>query len=76
MTTATWFPTLMTRPPQEGCELAITLHRRGVQYTPPDVGILKSLRADAENAHRLMALVQVVAVNCQTVAAANNCWRK
>lgn len=71
-----WLPSLMTETPQEGFELAITLSRRGVKYTQPNVEVLKRLRPDyAENADSLTAASQVVAINFQTIAAANNYWR-
>ena len=72
-----WLPSLITETPQQGFELAITLSRRGVKYTQPDVDTLKKLRPDyANNAEALTAASHVVAVNFQTVAAANNYWRK
>ncbi len=72
-----WLTTLITATPQEGFELAITLSRRGVKYTQPNVDILKKLRPEyAEDAEALTAASQVVAINFQTVAAANNYWRK
>ncbi|MCC6299052.1 MAG: hexameric tyrosine-coordinated heme protein [Anaerolineales bacterium] len=73
----TWLPTLITATPQEGFELAITLSRRGVKYTQPNPDVLHKLRpAYSENADSLTAASQVVAINFQTVAAANNYWRK
>lgn len=73
----TWLPTLITDTPQEGFELAITLSRRGVKYTQPDVEVLHKLRpVYANNADSLTAASQVVAINFQTIAAANNYWRK
>ncbi|QHS10078.1 hexameric tyrosine-coordinated heme protein [Sinimarinibacterium sp. NLF-5-8] len=73
----TWLASLITATPQEGFELAITLSRRGVKYTQPDVDTLKKLRPDyANSAEALTAASQVVATNFQTVAAANNYWRK
>ncbi|MCZ2122955.1 MAG: hexameric tyrosine-coordinated heme protein [Anaerolineales bacterium] len=75
--TDTWLPTLITATPQEGFELAILLSRRGVKYTQPDVEVLKKLRPDyANSAEALTAASEVVALNFQTVAAANNYWRK
>ncbi|MGB3975721.1 MAG: hexameric tyrosine-coordinated heme protein, partial [bacterium] len=60
-----------------GFELAITLSRRGVKYTQPDVEVLKKLRpVYSTNADSLTAASQVVAINFQTIAAANNYWRK
>lgn len=71
-----WLTSLITATPQEGFELAITLSRRGVKYTQPDPEMLKKLRPDyAESADSLTAASQVIAVNFQTVAAANNYWR-
>ena len=72
-----WLPSLITETPQQGFELAITLSRRGVKYTQPDADTLKKLRPDyANNAEALTAASHVVAVNFQTVAAANHYWRK
>ena len=74
--TDTWLPSLQTATAQEGFELAITLSRRGVKYTQPDPAVLKRLRSDyAESAEDLTAASQVIAINFQTVAAANNYWR-
>jgi hypothetical protein len=71
-----WLPSLITDTAQEGFELAITLSRRGVKYTQPDTEVLHELRPDyAKSADSLTAASQVVAVNFQTVAAANNYWR-
>ncbi len=71
-----WLTSLVTATPQEGFELAITLSRRGVKYTQPDTEVLKKLRpVYANDADSLTAASQVVAINFQTVAAANNYWR-
>ena len=73
----TWLTSLITATPQEGFELAITLSRRGVKYTQPDPAVLHKLRPEYSNdAHELTAASQVIATNFQTVAAANNYWRK
>ncbi|MEH8020490.1 hexameric tyrosine-coordinated heme protein [Rheinheimera metallidurans] len=72
-----WLNTLITNTPQEGFELAITLSRRGVKYTQPNPETLKALRPEyANSADGLTAASHVIAVNFQTVAAANNYWRK
>ncbi|MFA7322658.1 MAG: hexameric tyrosine-coordinated heme protein [Dokdonella sp.] len=74
--TDTWLKSLITATPQEGFELAITLSRRGVKYTQPDSATLKKLRPEyADSADGLTAASQVIAINFQTVAAANNYWR-
>ncbi|BBO73201.1 hypothetical protein DSCW_06180 [Desulfosarcina widdelii] len=71
----TWLSTLKTDSPQEGFELAIKLSRMGVKYTQPSDEIRKRLREDyANNADSLIAASQVVAVNFQTIAAANKYW--
>ena len=46
----TWLPTLITATPQQGFELAITLSRRGVKYTQPDMETLKELRSEYDSA--------------------------
>lgn len=71
-----WLPTLITDTPQQGFELAISLSRRGVKYTQPDTEVLKKLRAQyANDPEGLTAASQVIAINFQTIAAANNYWR-
>ena len=75
--TEQWLTSLITETPQEGFELAITLSRRGVKYTQPDVEVRKALRHGyANSSHALTAASQVIAINFQTVAAANNYWRE
>ena len=72
----TWLPTLITDTPQEGYELAITLSRKGVGYVQSDLEIKQKLReVYANNADSLTFASQVIAINFQTVAAANNYWR-
>ena len=74
--TGAWLTTI-TESPQEGFELAIVLSRRGVKYTQPDVDVLKALRPGyASSADALTAASHVMAVNFQTIAAANGYWRK
>lgn len=72
-----WLKSLITETPQEGFDLAITLSRKGVRYTQTDPEVLKKLRPEyANDAAGLTAASQVIAINFQTVAAANNYWRK
>ena len=72
-----WLPTLKTATPQEGYELAIKLSRMAIKFTQPSAEVRDKLRGDyANNADSLTAVSHVVAVNFQTVAAANNYWRK
>lgn len=74
--TDAWLTTLITETPQEGYELAIAMSRRGVKYTQPDSEVLHKLRPEyANDAQALTAASQVIAINFQTVAAANNYWR-
>lgn len=71
-----WLSSLLTASPQEGFELAIKLSRMGVKYTQPSAEVRDKLRPDyAENAGSLTLASQVVAINFQTVSAANNYWR-
>ena len=73
----TWLTSLITDTTQAGFELAITMSRRAVKYTQPDAAIREKLRpVYSNNADSLIAASQVVAINFQTVAAANNYWRK
>lgn len=70
-----WLTTLKTATPQEGYELAIKLSRMGVKYTQPSAEMREQLRDSyANNADSLTAASQVVAINFQTVSAANNYW--
>jgi len=72
-----WLPSLKTKTPQEGFELAITLSQKGVEITQPSENIRKKLRPKySRNADSLIAVTQVIAINFQTVAAANNYWTK
>ena len=71
-----WLDSLITKTPQEGFELAITLSRKGVGYIQQDPDIKAKLREDyAHNADSLTFASQVIAINFQTVAAANNYWK-
>jgi len=77
MSTNIWLESLITTTPQEGFELAIKLSRMGVKSTQPDIEVLKKLRPDyANDASGLTAASHVIAVNFQTISAANNYWRK
>ncbi len=72
----TWLTTLITPTPQAGFELAIKMARMGVKYTQPSAEVRDKLRSDyANNADSLTWASQVIAINFQTVAAANNHWR-
>lgn len=69
--------TLITATPEEGFALAVKLSQKGVSSVQKDADVRKKLRPDyANDADDLIAVSQVVAINFQTVAAANNYWRK
>lgn len=71
-----WLPSLLTDSPQAGYELAIKLSRMAVKLTQPDAKIRDELRAVYErDADSLIAVSQVVALNFQTIAAANQYWK-
>lgn len=71
-----WIDSLETNTPQEGFELAIKLSRMGVKYTQPEMTKLKEGRKLYENnAQFLIAASQVIAINYQTIAKANNYWK-
>lgn len=71
-----WLSSLQTATAQEGFELALKLSRMGVKYTQPSAEARDRMRPQyAEDAGALIASSQVVAINFQTVAAANNYWR-
>src|SRR5690606_11831361 len=72
-----WLPTLVTSTPQEGFELAVALARKGVSTTQPDKSILMTLReAYARDPDSLTAASHVIAIHFQTIAAANDYWRR
>lgn len=76
MTDEVWLKSLITETPQEGFALAVTLSRRGVKTTQPDTEVLHKLRPEyANDADSLTAASQVIAINFQTIAAANNYWK-
>ena len=71
-----WLPTLMTKTPEEGYELAIKLSRVAIKMTQPDAAIREKLRPEyAGNFDALIASSQIVATHFATVAAANGYWR-
>lgn len=73
--TEKWLGSLKTADAQEGYELAIKLSRMGVKYTQPSDEVRQKLRpVYGENADSLIASSQVIAINFQTVAAANAYW--
>ena len=69
-------PTLVTDTPAQGRELAITLARKTIASIQTDADARASLRDDyASDTTKLMSAAQIVAIEFQTIAAANNYWR-
>ncbi len=69
--------TLITSTPEEGRALALKLARHTIHNIQPDLDVLKTGRLNyANNPDSLIATCQVVAIEFQTIAAANNYWRK
>ena len=71
-----WLPSLIVDTPERGFDLAIKLSRVGVKKTQPSDEVRVRLREVYEqDANALIASSQVVAINFQTIAAANDYWR-
>ena len=69
--------TLITATPEEGRALAITMARHMIHNIQPDLDALKAGRPSySTKPEDLIAAGQVVAIEFQTIAAANNYWRK
>lgn len=68
---------LLTETPEAGFALAVKLSQKGVGTVQPDVAVRKGLRATyAHDPDSLIATSQVIAIHFQTIAAANDYWRK
>lgn len=68
---------LIVETPEDGFALAIKLSQKAVGATQKDVEVRKSLRPIyANDPNSLIAVSHVVATHFQTIAAANNYWRK
>jgi len=68
--------TLITATPEEGRALALKMARHMIHNIQPDLNALKAGRPKyASNPDSLIAASQVVAIEFQTIAAANNYWR-
>lgn len=68
--------TLITATAEEGRALAIAMARHSIHNIQPDLDILMAGRPGyAGNPDSLVAVSQVIAIEFQTVAAANNYWR-
>ncbi len=72
-----WLETLIVDTPQEGRELAIKMARKSIAAIQTDPEIRKKLRpAYANDTAQLIDSAQVIATEFQTIAAANNYWKK
>ncbi|MEO5901384.1 MAG: hexameric tyrosine-coordinated heme protein [Ilumatobacteraceae bacterium] len=68
--------TLITSTPEEGRALALTMARHSIHNIQPDLDVLKAGRLTYSiNPDSLIAASQVLAIEFQTIAAANNYWR-
>lgn len=68
--------TLITPTAETGRALAITMARHSIHNIQPELEILTGGRpAYSTNPDSLIAVSQVIAIEFQTVAAANNYWR-
>ncbi|ODT91756.1 MAG: peroxidase [Sphingobium sp. SCN 64-10] len=71
-----WLPTLIAATPEQGFDLALKLSRVAVKKAQPSEDVREKVRKDYEDdAESLIAISQVVAINFQTIAAANGYWR-
>ena len=68
---------LITATPEEGRALALAIARHTIHNIQPDLDVLKEGRLKyGVNPDSLIAASQVVAIEFQTIAAANNYWRQ
>jgi hypothetical protein len=68
--------TLITDTPEEGRALAIEIAQHTIHNLQPDLDVLKGGRPNySTTPDSLIAAAHVVAVEFQTIAAANNYWR-
>ncbi len=69
-------PSLITATPAAGRELAMMIARKTIAAIQPDAEVRQRLRPSyGQNAAGLMQAAHIVAVEFQTIAAANNYWR-
>lgn len=68
--------TLITATAEEGRALAITMARHSIHNIQPDLDVLVAGRpVYSANPDSLVAVSQVIAIEFQTIAAANKYWR-
>lgn len=68
--------TLITKTPEEGRALAMMIARHTIHNIQPELDVLKEGRPEySHDPDSLTSAAQVVAIEFQTIAAANNYWR-
>lgn len=68
--------TLITETPEKGRALAMLIARHTIHNIQQDLDVLKDARKTySRDPNSLTAASQVVAIEFQTIAAANNYWR-
>ena len=71
-----WLESLITKTPQEGRALAIMMSRKTIGAIQTDTEKRQKMRSDyADDTAQLISSAQVVAIEFQTIAQANNYWR-
>ena len=71
-----WLPTLNTNTPQEGFELAVKLSRLAMMIAQSyDDDSQPARPTQRDGASQLVGAAHVIALNFQTIAAANDWWR-
>jgi len=76
MVNESWLPTLNTNTPQEGFELAVKLSRLAVMVAQScDDNRQGGRPLQPDDASQLIGAAHVIALNFQTIAAANDWWR-
>lgn len=74
---ANYVPSLITKTPYEGRQLAITLVRKTIGSIQKNGAVKKAVRAEyADDAQLLMHAAELVALEFKTIAIANNYWRR
>jgi len=71
-----WLESLLTKTPQEGRELAIKMARKSIAAIQTNPEVRKQLRDSyANDTAQLIASANVIAIEFQTIAKANNYWK-
>ena len=71
-----WLESLLTQTPQEGRELAIKMARKSIAAIQTDSEVRKRLRNGyATDTKQQIKSANVIAIEFQTIAQANNYWK-